>query len=312
MDKHSFFTSFTVMAHGPIDSKSVLKGLFLRFLESELHLPVSETLFAAARETTVAKIIEIKGTSDTLQHIELPQGMETFCLIYQFMGTSRTTASGKQQLKSGQHAGYHTDADDKLICQIDRGKTWMLLVYLSGPNLRPLHTELSLLRQPPATPLPIGYRQKHLFDKIQRLKTDTFMLGIKLDYYIALLLEQYRTDLSEHLKTRTNADIALYHKAVTYILEHCTERKLTRQQIADELCVSVRTLTRAFGQKKMTTSRAILLGRLHKAREWLRADKEVSIDHVASELHFAATVRFVQDYTALFKKTPEADRKKGR
>src|SRR5690606_13893727 len=117
---------------------------------------------------------------------------------------------------------------------------------------------------------------------------------------------------SEHIKSKTNADIALYHKAVAYILEHCTERKLTRQQIADELCVSIRTLTRAFGEKNMTTSRAILLGRLHKAREWLRADKELSIDDAAARLHFADTERFIREYTAVFRTEPEADRKRRR
>ena len=298
------------MAYGPFDSKSVLKGLYLRFLEQELHLPVSETLYAAVRETTIAKVIEIKGSSDAQQHIELPQDMETFCLIYQFIGNSLTTASGSQQLKSGQHAGYYTGADEKFICQIDRGKTWMLLVSLQGPDLDLLRSELETLKQPPATPLPIGYRQKHLLDKIQRFKADAFMLDVKLEYHIALLLEQYKADLRENLKAAASADIALYHKAIDYILAHCTERKLTRQRIADELSVSLRTLYRAFEEKKKTIGHVILLARLHKAREWLRTDKELSIDHVASELHFADTARFIREYTAVFRTEPEADRKR--
>ena len=310
METPTFFTSFTALARGPIDNKPVLKGLYLRFLEQEPHLPVSEKLYAAAWETSVATVIEIKGSSDTLQHIELPQDTETFCLIYQFIGNSLTTASGSQQLKSGHHAGYYTGADEKFICQIDRGKTWMLLIYLSGQALERLSSELAFIKQPPTTPLAIGYRQKHLFDKIQQLKADAFMRDTKLEYHIALLLEQYKADLRENLKAAASADIALYHKAVDYIVAHCTERKLTRQKIADALFVSVRTLTRAFGERNTTTGKAILLIRLHKAREWLRTDKAATIEQVAAEFHFANTDEFIRQYKELFNKTPEADRKR--
>lgn len=89
------------------------------------------------------------------------------------------------------------------------------------------------------------------------------------------------------------------------------ERKLTRQQIADALYISVRTLTRAFEGKQATTSKAILLARLHRARERLRSG-DGPIEHLASELHFSDTQQFIECYTELFKVTPDADRKRRR
>lgn len=86
------------------------------------------------------------------------------------------------------------------------------------------------------------------------------------------------------------------------------ERKLTRQKIADALCVSVRTLYRAFEGKQVTISRAIQLARLHKAREWLRSGSDTSIEHLASELHFSDREHFIQCYTELFKVLPDAER----
>lgn len=308
MNANPYFESLAVVAHGPIDHKPILKGLYLRFLEGEAHFPISATLYAAAKTIGDTRTMEIKGASDAAQVIELPVDEETICLIYQFIGNSAITASGSWPLKSGQHIGCSASAKKKLICRIDRGKTWMLLVIVSGETLRELRAEFPQLAHKPRSPLAIGYRQKHLFDKLQKLKGGSYSLDIKLNYHIALLIEQYQSDLSAQLKAVNNADIALYHKASAYIREHYKERKLTRQKIADALCVSVRTLTRAFEGKRVTISGAIQLARLHKARERLRMDSDDAIDDVASELHFSDTQQFVQCYTELFKVTPDADR----
>src|SRR3546814_123086 len=190
---------------------------------------------------------------------------------------------------------------------MDRGKTWMVFIVISGEALRSVHSEFPMLTDA-ARPLAIGYRQKHLFDKVQQLKGGSFSLDIKLTYCIALLIEQYQSDLSTQLKAVDNADIALYHKAATYIQQHYMERKLTRQKIADALCVSIRTLTRAFDGKQVTCSKAIQLVRLHKARERLRAGGDTPIEHLASELHFSDRQQFIQCYTELFKVSPDADR----
>src|SRR5690606_27081670 len=131
-----------------------------------------------------------------------------------------------------------------------------------------------------------------------------FTLDIKLNYHIALLIEQYQSDLGAQLKAANNADIALYHKATAHIQQHYMERKLTRQQIADALYISIRTLTRAFGDKQVTISGAIQLARLHIARERLRTDCDTSIEHLASELHFSDAQYFIECYTKLFKITP--------
>lgn len=118
--------------------------------------------------------------------------------------------------------------------------------------------------------------------------------------------------MNAQLKAANNVDIALYHKATAYIQQHYMERKLTRQQIADALFVSVRTLYRAFEGKQLTISRAIQLARLHKARELLRNKPEESIEHVASELHFPDAQHFIECYTELFKVAPGAERKRPR
>lgn len=311
MNTNPFFRSLTVISNGPIDSKPVLSGLYLRFLEHDNHLPVSETLHAAAKELGNMRIVEIKGTSGVAEVIELPHERETFCLVYQFMGNSVITASGSWHLKSGQHVGCRSSINDKLICRIDRGKTWMVLIDVSGGALQSVHSEFELLSHAPHSPFTLGYRQKQLFDRIQQLKAGRYTLDIKLNYYIALLIEQYQHDLNAQLKAVSSADIALYHKAAAYIQQHYRERKLTRQKIADALCVSVRTLTRAFEGKQVTIGRAIQLARLHKAREWFRSGDD-PIEQVASELHFSDTQQFIDCYTELFMVSPDADRRRRR
>lgn len=87
MNTSPFFKSLTLAANGLIESKPVLEGLYLRFLEKENHFPISPALYAATKEVADIRIMEIKGTSDAAQVIELPEA-ETFCLAYQFMGKS--------------------------------------------------------------------------------------------------------------------------------------------------------------------------------------------------------------------------------
>ena len=311
MHVNLFFQSLTVIANGPYESKPVLSGLYLRFLEREPHTPISPTLYAATKEIGEVRIMEIKGTSDTAQVIELPEA-ETFYLVYQFMGNSVMTASGSHQLKSTQHIGCCTGPSEKLICRIDRGKTWMLLIAISGRALRTMFAEFATLAGEPRAALPIGFRQKTLFEKIQQLKSGTYTLDIKLNYYIALLIEQYQSDLGSRMKAVDNSDIALYHKAAAYIQAHYMERKLTRKQIADALCVSVRTLTRAFEDRQVKISRAIQMARLHDARERLRTDINGTVETIASTLHFADSQQFEQCYKELFKISPEKERSRRR
>ncbi len=87
------------MTNGPIESKSILRGLYLRFLERENHLPVSATLYAATKAVGDIQIMEIKGASDAAQVIELPQEKENLYFVYQFIGNSVITASVSRQLK---------------------------------------------------------------------------------------------------------------------------------------------------------------------------------------------------------------------
>ena len=91
------------MTNGPMECKPVLSGLYLRFLEDEPHWPISATLYAATRAMGDIRVMEIKGTSDAAQVIELPQEEETLYFAYQFIGNSVISASGSWQLKSGQH-----------------------------------------------------------------------------------------------------------------------------------------------------------------------------------------------------------------
>ena len=303
-----FFKSLAAPTDGPTSNKPVLSGLYLRFLEHDPHLPISETLHAAVKVIGEIRIIEIKGVSDVAQVVELPQDTETGCLVYQFIGNSIVNASGSWTLKSGQHLGFNCGTDN-LICRIDQGKTWMLLIAFTEKSLRSIYSELQLFGHVPASPLSIGYRQKQLFGKLQEITNGSYTRDIKLNYYIALLVEQYHNDLQAYTKAASHTDIALYHKAAAYIQQHYGERKLTRQKIADALCVSIRTLTRAFEGKNITISRAIQLARLYKAREWLRGGDD-SVEQVATALHFADISQFIRVYTALFKVSPDAERRR--
>lgn len=311
MAASSFFKSLTVATQGPIERKPSLSGLYLRFLEQEQHWPISPTLYAATKEVGAVRIIEIKGTSDAAEVIELPPA-EMFCLIYQFIGNSVINAGRSRRLQSGQHIGCGIDQMESFICKIARGRTWMLIIALLGDVLQAARDEFSALSHQPKSALPIGYRQRSVLDKIQQLKTSAYTLDIKLTYHIALLVEQYQQDIDAHRNVAANADIALYHKAVAYIQVHYTERKLTRRQIADALCVSVRTLTRAFEGRRVKISGAIQLARLHKAREQLRQNPAVTIADLASSLHFADERQFNQSYADQFGITPEQERRRRR
>ncbi|WP_262249011.1 hypothetical protein [Parapedobacter soli] len=188
-----FFRSLTVIANGPIDSKPVLKGLYLRFLERENHLPISDTLYAATQETGNIRLMEIKGASEAAQVIEFPREEETFCFAYQFIGNSVITASGSWPLKWGQHIGCRTHTGERLLCRIDRGKTWILLISISGEALQAIRSEFPTLAHKPRSPLTIGYRQKNLFDKVQQLKGGAYSVISDLAKYVEIIARGNQT-----------------------------------------------------------------------------------------------------------------------
>lgn len=80
--------------------------------------------------------------------------------------------------------------------------------------------------------------------------------------------------------------------------------------MADHLCVTEKTLTRAFSQKKTTISQMIHVVRLDKAREWIRRNDR-PLNEIIADLYFEEA-DFITAYSTLFNCSPEEDCKKHR
>src|SRR5690606_7278713 len=101
----------------------------------------------------------------------------------------------------------------------------------------------------------------------------------------------------------------LYHHAMAYIKQHYMDEGINRESVAADCNCSVRQLTRAFEGRSVTFNMAIRTLRLHKARELLHKNRELSIEQIAASLHFTDAKHLANQYRKQFHRSPREERK---
>lgn len=294
-----------------------IDNLCFRFLQDKEATWIAPGLKAVCGHTSSLTCIEIKGQLDQVEPFELLQNEEGLWLVFQFLGKSMVNNEHIHQLESATYQGLVSQGSN-VILQLDRGKTWLVLIGISGSRLADLKEEygnianlFDLDAKPDLTPKLIGYKYKRIFDKIQQAQGAAYSLPVTIAYHINQLFFLFDQELGALEKNTAQQEVALYYRALAYIKEHFLEPKIPRKEIADQLCVHERTLTRAFEQKKVTISEMIQLVRLDKARDWIR-HTDRSIGEIAERLYFEDLALFEDAYHLLYKVYPKVDRDKSR
>lgn len=96
----------------------------------------------------------------------------------------------------------------------------------------------------------------------------------------------------------------LYEQACNYILSHLDNPDLSINQVADKLCVSERTLTRAFTHKGETPMRWVWTQRLARCHESLQIDSRQSITQLALRHGFASVAHFSRSFKKAYGVSP--------
>lgn len=290
-----------------------IDNLYFRFLQDKEATWIAPGLKAVCGHTASLKCIEIKGQLDQAEPFELIQEEEGLWLVFQYLGKSMVNIDYVHHLESATYLGLASQGNNAIL-QLDRGKTWLVLIGISGPRFLDLKEEYTKIAQlfavdtkPDVRPKLIGYKQKRIFDKIQQFQDGAYSLPVTLAYQVNELLDLFDQELALIEKTADQQEVALYYRALAYIKEHFLNQKIPRKEIADQLCVHERTLTRAFEQKGLTISEMIQLVRLDKAREWIR-NTEQPIDDIGSRLYFDDIALFEEAYFRLFRVRPNEDR----
>src|SRR5690606_27317324 len=236
-------------------------------------------------------------------------------MSFQFLGKSIVNNGTIQRLGATEYTGFHNNGENTIL-QIDRGKTWLSLVGVRDPKLSALQAEYEKIARFLFTQTPtqldkaflIGYKQKRVLEKIQQLRAGAYSLSAKIIYHVNQLIELFEEDLAAFEDKANNTEVALYYRALDYIKQHVLFRKIPRKEMADHLCVTEKTLTRAFSQKKTTIGQMIQIARLDQAREWIRKGDR-PLKEIAADLYFEE-FDFIAAYTTLFNSSPEEDRRK--
>lgn len=313
MHKNPFFI-VTCPSTKELRTPVTLDDLYLRFLNGKRAVPITTGLYAVGYEIDYLRLIEVKGTTDTLTSFELLHEQQTFWLVYQFLGhTSMPLLSASNKWQSGQYNGFVSRGESTLV-QVDRGKNRLLFIGITHNAVDQLKEEFPLLFQiqsshPTPTSLTIGYREKRLLEKVQQLHTTPYTFAIKLHHLICLLIEQYQQQVQSAMRSTLAGDLALYHQAVAYIQKNFLDPELNRSHIANALNVSLSTLNRAFTGRNKSISGSIQLIRLYKARELLQTTAQ-NIEDIAFQLYFTDRKYFTKTYKAHFNCTPNEERLK--
>lgn len=291
--------------------------LAFRFLKEDETTWLAPELKAVYKEIDSLVCVEIKGNLTHVDAFELIQEGEQFWLVFQFLGKSIVNNGQLHHLNSATYQGV-AKQDTDIILQLERGKTWLALVRVSGSALLDLKNEyqyIGKLLEPDADQrrdlkaFTIGYKEKRILTKIEELKNTAYSLPIKLAYHINELIDFFEQELVAIENSKDSRDVSLYYQALDYIKDNYLRYKIPRREIADKLAVHERTLTRAFEKKKATISETIQIFRLIKAREWVRNGAK-TLEEIADGLHFEELKEFESAYFRFHKVYPKEDFRK--
>ncbi len=294
-----------------------VEGLYFHFLEAEETKWIAPGLKATYKDVEHIRVVGIKGNLEQPEAFELLHEGDMLWMAFQFLGKSIINNGTVQHLTAAEYVGFK-NGENNTILQIDRGKTWLSLIGIRGDKLPALQAEYEKITgflftnesMRPDKAFPIGYKQKRILDKIQGLPYGAYSLPAKIVYHVNQLVELFEEELVLFEDKVNHAEVALYYRALDYIKQHILYRKILRKEMADHLCVTEKTLTRAFSQKKTTIRQMIQVARLDKAREWIRQNDR-PLEEIIADLHFEEA-DFITAYSTLFNSNPEEDCKKHR
>jgi len=289
--------------------------MHLAVLHQAKREKLEENVFFIQHDIQDLILCELRGRPARVTNVELPtrdEGVLWLCL--QFHG-QLSFASGSVS-RPDTFFSFRSEVEDSPLT-VPAEKIWSLFLGVSGASQQQLLAEYPQLRHQfdkggkkiaPATP--ITYSERQALALFSKMSFGSFTTLYHIGQLLAKLCVSYIGQLAKQKeKGPEEAAMLLYHKAITYIQKNYLRADLNRITIADALCCSTRNLSRVFEGRSATLNSSITLIRLHKARELLRRESDLSIDHIAAQLHFSSAKHFATQYKKCFHHSPREERK---
>lgn len=296
--------------------RDVYRRMHLSALRQAGRQQLAEKLFVLRYEVHDFVLCEWKGELPDVARFDLPakdSSILWMCLHFQ----GRFTFPTGWASESDSFFSFTIEGIDPSLT-LAKGNHWALLLGVSGTSKEQLLAELPPLREQYAAQLvdtvlpacPLSYQQRQVLDALSRTSCGPFSAL----YHIGLLVLRLYSGYVQQLERQASqpkdvAAIQLYHRAVAYIRDNYMDKALDRQMITEALHCSVRSLNRAFEGRPLSLNATILTIRLHKARELLLSQPELSVEQIALMLHFFDASHFSTQYKKQFNRTPRQERK---
>ncbi len=297
-------------------SRDIFKGMHLAVLQQAVREQPSEHLYTIRFEIQDFVLCESKGNLQTVTSLELPaKEKDILWLCLQLQG-KLVLSNGKVMAPDGCFSFVRSDEDPNPTLPAE--KNWSFFIGVSGASKQQLMAELPPLRKAyeqvqdaVLRAVPISHVERKILDNLTKASFGPFSTLHRLGLFIQQLYAGYLQQLSKNVEPiKEHADVQLYHKAIAHIRDNYMNEVINREKIADALCCSVRSLTRAFEGRPASANVVILTFRIYKGRELLRERPELSVEQIALMLHFSNISHFINQYKKCFHHTPREERKK--
>ena len=295
-------------------TRDSFKGMHLAALHQAVRRKLDDRLLLIQFETHDFTLCELKGHPSEMMAFALPAtdtGILWLCMQFY----------GKLSFRDGHVSqpetlfSFTTGTDDYTLT-LAAEKQWVLLLGLSGPSRQLLLAELAPLREPHDeqqngwAAYPITFADRRQLDAFSKLTFGPFTTPHHIGQLLAQLYAAYAQQLEKPREPGGEESlILLYHRATAFIQQHYRDEGLNRDTVAAACNCSVRQLTRAFEGRSVTLNTSVRTLRLHKARELLHKNPELSMEEIAASLHFTDAKHLAKQYRKQFHRSPREERK---
>lgn len=296
---------------GPRD---IVKTMHLSILPDASPQILTEGLNTIHYSIHDFNLFEIKGRPQELTAAALPMGdCEVLWLGLQFHG--KAVFSNGHVIPADSLYSFITQTDDVWLTLPD-DRIWMLLFGVSGPSRAQLLAEIPELRKAYEvrrkkilSTFYISYLERQALESLSKAEHGPFSTLHHTGLTMGKLFANYTAQLTKPRSASSEEVlIQIYHRALDYIGEHYLSKDLTIEKVADVLGCSTRTLRRAFENYPTGLKATIVKVRLHKARELLKTQPDLSIESIAQMLHFSDAKHLTRQYKKYFYRTPSEER----
>ena len=293
------------------------RRMHLSVLKQATQEQLQEQLYYIYYKQEDLTLCELKGQASDLLRLPLPQQEEeTLWLALQFQGKIQFSNGGSSSADSLYMLQLRGEDEQPTLAA---GKQWLLLLGIQGAAKRQLLAELPELREnltssrsaATSDPVNISHNDRQLLEQFSKANFGPFSASLSIGLLYSKLFAAYSIQLNKALQraARDSAQIQLYHRAVAYIMKHYEDPDLNTETLASICGCSSRHLARSFAEHNSSVKSSILLIRLHKGRELLRQQPELSVEQIALNLHFFDARHFIRQYRSIFHRTPSEERK---